>query len=347
MRINGRRFLVSPLTVGLLGLTLAAACTPSSGPASPAGDPGQGLAGPVQLRFATFTEGTAWYGYGASISELLRPLLPAGSSLDVLPLAGGVANPQLLAMGKADFAINFAINTRWAREGRVVYESEMEDLRGLVGGFDVYHLLAVARHDLPIQSLVEVKEQKMPLRLYTITVGGQGERATQMLLEAYGMSYEDIEAWGGQVHHTSFDVIKTAFQDGRADLLVHGTPEGHPSVTEISVMSSVKFLSLSEEITASLGDAYGMDATRLPAESFRGQEQEVQTVGWSVTLDATTRMPEDVAYLITKTVLEGKDQLGMAHKSLKEFDPTQAAHTVGVPLHSGAERYYREAGLLD
>ena len=58
-------------------------------------------------------------------------------------------------------------------------------------------------------------------------------------------------------------------------------------------------------------------------------------------------MPEDVAYLITKTVIEGKDQLGVAHKSLAAFDPTQAAQTVGVPLHPGAARYYREAGLLD
>ena len=198
MRVNDGRVLVFPLTVVLAALILTASCAPSSEPASPAGEPGQGLAGPVQLRFATFTEGTSWYGYGASIAELLRPLLPAGSSLDVLPLAGGVANPQLLALGKADFALNFAINSRWAREGRFIYESPMDDLRGLVGGFDLYHLLLVARHDLPILSLAEVKEKKMPLRIYTITVGGQGERATQMVLEAYGMNYQDIQAWGGR-----------------------------------------------------------------------------------------------------------------------------------------------------
>ncbi len=345
MRFNVRRFLVSLSTIGLAAVILTAACAPSE--QLPAGDPGQGLVGPVQLRFATFTEGTAWYGYGASIAELLRPLLPPGSSLDVLPLAGGVANPQLLAQGKADFAINFAINTRWAREGRLIYQSEMENLRGLVGGFDVYHLLPVARHDAPFESLAEVKEKKMPLRLYTITVGGQGERATQMLLEAYGMSYEDIKSWGGEVQHTSFDVIKTAFQDGRADLLVHGTPEGHPSVTEISIMSSVKFLSLSEEVASSLVETYGMDQSVLPEGSFRGQDQDVRTVGWSVTLDTTSEMPEVVAYLITKTVLEGKDQLGVAHKSLEAFDPSQAAGTLGVPLHAGAERYYKESGLLD
>ena len=234
-----------------------------------------------------------------------------------------------------------------AFEGRVSYTEKLENLRGLVGGFDLYYLLLTARRDLPIQSLSELKEKKFPLRLYTITVGGQGERAARMLLEAHGLSYDDIKAWGGEVHHTSFDVIKTAFQDGRADLLIHGTPKGHPSVTEISVMSSVKFLSLSDSITQALFDRYGMDSVVLPAESFRGQDQDVATVGWSVTLDATTRMPDAVAYLITKTVIEGMDKLALAHNSLEAFDPSLAAQKVGVPLHSGAERYYREAGLLE
>lgn len=342
MKIGNVLFLVAQVAVGLSVFILLIACGPSPGLESSTGESDS-----VQLRFATFTEGTAWYAYGATIAELLRPVLPAGSSLDVLPLAGGVANPQLLDGAKADFAINFAINTRWAQEGRLIYKSPLESLRGLVGGLDVYHLLVVAREDLPIQSLAEVREKKMPLRLYTITVGGQGERATQMLLEAYGLSYEDIKAWGGEIHHTSFDVIKTAFQDGRADLLVHGTPPSHPSVTEISVMSSVKFLSLSEDIVSSLSEDYGMDATVLPTGSFRGQDKDVHTVGWSVTLDATTQMSEDMAYLITKTILEGKDRLGVAHKSLEAFDISRAASTTGVPLHSGAARYYREIGLLE
>ena len=90
-----------------------------------------------------------------------------------------------------------------------------------------------------------------------------------------------------------------------------------------------------------------MDSVVLPAESFRGQDQDVATVGWSVTLDATTRMPDAVAYLITKTVIEGMDKLALAHNSLEAFDPSLAPQKVGVPLHSGAERYYREAGLLE
>lgn len=350
MSMRSGRINVSFLLAPLLALLVLAACARQSERASSGSGEGAlsgSLKEPVHLRFATFTEGTAWYAYGASISELLRPHIPSGSSLDVLPLAGGVANPQLLDLGKADLAINFAVNTGWAHEGLFLYDTKMESLRGLVGGFDRYYLLPVARADLPIDSLDELKEKKLPLRLYTITVGGQGERATQMMLEAYGLSYEDIKAWGGSVEHTSFDVIKTAFQDGRADLLVHGTPIGHPSVTEISVMSSVKFLSLSDPVVHQLFEKYGMEAAVLPAGSFRGQDEDVHSVGWSVTLDATTRMPDDVAYLITKTIIEGMDELGQAHQVLQAFDPTLAAQQVGVPLHPGAERYYKEAGLLE
>ncbi|MCZ6485141.1 MAG: hypothetical protein O6826_05535, partial [Acidobacteria bacterium] len=108
------------LSAGLLIPLVFTSCAPS--PPSPS----DGGLSPVHLRFATFTQGTAWYAYGASIAELLRPQLPSGSSLDVLPLAGGVANPQLLAQGKADFALNFAVNVQWARQGRIIYEEKME-----------------------------------------------------------------------------------------------------------------------------------------------------------------------------------------------------------------------------
>ncbi len=345
--MRNHRVLLPLLWASLLYVLVLVGCGSSSQTSSGEMTSESILKEPAQLRFATFTEGTAWYAYGASIAELLRPQLPPGSSLDVLPLAGGVANPRLLDEGKADFAINFAVNTRWAQQGRLVYETKAESLRGLVGGFDLYYLLVLARKDLPIRSLDELKETQMPVSLYTITVGGQGEQAARMLLEALGLGYEDIKAWGGSVHNTSFDVIKTAFQDGRADLLVHGTPKAHPSITEISVLSSVNFLSLPDDIARWLGEEYEMDLLVLPAGNFRGQDQDVHTVGWSVTLDATTRMPDDVAYLITKTVIERKDELAAAHKGLQEFDPSLAFSKLGVPLHPGAERYYREAGLLE
>ena len=59
-------------------------------------------------------------------------------------------------------------------------------------------------------------------------------------------------------------------------------------------------------------------------------------------------LPEQVAYTITKTVIENKDALVRGHAGLTQFDPTTAwqPDRVGIPLHFGAERAYREKGWM-
>ena len=307
-----------------------------------------GLKEPVQLRLASFSQGTSFYTYGAAIGALVWPQLPPGSSFDVLPLAGGVANPKLLAQGRVDLALNFTINSSWAYQGIVAYETRMGNLRSLVGGLAQYYLGIIVARDLPVQSLPELLlEKKLPIDLYTITVGGQGDLWTRMLLETYGLGYADIEAWGGSVHHTSFDVIKSAFQDNRADLMVYNFTKGHPSITEIALMSPVRFLPFPDDVIQKFAEWSGIEALTLPAGSFHGQDKDIPTLGWSTSLDTTTGISEDIAYLVTKAVVEGKDQLAAAHNSLQDFDRSTAARKVGIPLHGGAERYYREMGLLE
>jgi uncharacterized protein len=59
-------------------------------------------------------------------------------------------------------------------------------------------------------------------------------------------------------------------------------------------------------------------------------------------------LPDDVAYLVTKTVVENKDELLKAHQAFGDFVPEDAwkPENNGIPLHPGAERYYRERGWL-
>ena len=151
----------------------------------------------VTLAFATLDTGSAWYVYGATMAELLRKALPAGSNIDVKPRSGGVGNPRLVAKNETPLGFGFTVTNRWAYEGKEAYDAKLDNLRGLVGGLDTYYLVAIASKKLPIGSIREIKDKKVPIKMFTQPVGSLGEFAGRQLLRSTGVSYADIKSWGG------------------------------------------------------------------------------------------------------------------------------------------------------
>ena len=305
--------------------------------------PGQ----PVTLAFATLDTGSAWYVYGATMAELLRRALPPGSNIDVKPRAGGVGNPRLVAKNETPLGFGFTVTNRWAYEGREAYSEKLENLRALVGGLDTYYLVAVATRKLGIASVREIRDKKLPVKVYTQPIGALGEFAGRQLLRAAGMSYTDIKTWGGSTNHVGYNIIIDAFKDGRADLLFAVVTPKHPSVSEIVSSVDVKFLGLDADSAKALLPL-GYSAATMPPETFKGQTEPVSTVGFPTVLITNKDLPEPVAYTVTKAVIENKDALVRGHAGLAEFDPRTAwqPEKVGIPLHPGAEKAYREKGWM-
>jgi hypothetical protein len=302
---------------------------------------------PVNLAFATLDTGSAWYVYGATMAELLRKTLPPGSNIDVKPRSGGVGNPRLVAKNETPLGLAFTVTNRWAHEGKEAYTDKLENIRGLVGGLDTYYLVAIASNRLGINSVREIRDRKLPVKIYTQPVGALGEFAGRQLLRAIGTSYNEIKSWGGSTTHVGYNVIVDAFKDGRADVLFAVITPKHPSVSEIANDGTVKFLGLDAETTKALLPL-GYVAATMPANTFKSQPEPVTTVGFPTVLITNKDLPEAVAYTVTKTIIENKDALVRGHAGLAEFDPRTAwqPDKVGIPLHPGAERAYREKGWM-
>jgi TRAP transporter TAXI family solute receptor len=281
------------------------------------------------------------------MAELLRKTLPAGSNVDVKPFAGGVGNAKLVAKGETPLALSFTVTNRWAFEGKEAYDAKLEGLRALVGGLDTYYLVAVAARRLGVNSLKDVKERKLPVKIYTQPIGALGEFAGRQLLRAYGMSYADVRGWGGSTTHVGYNVIVDAFKDGRADVLLAVVTPKHPSVSELTTFSDVKFLGIEGEIVKGLAPL-GYTLATMPANTFKNQAEPVNTVGFPTVVIASKDMAEPLAYTVTKTIVENKDALVRGHAGLAGFDPATAwqPDKVGIPLHPGAERVYREKGWM-
>jgi TRAP transporter TAXI family solute receptor len=96
-------------------------------------------------------------------------------------------------------------------------------------------------------------------------------------------------------------------------------------------------------------EKYGWAEAVIPPNTFKGQTEPVKTVKAVSNILVSADMPENVAYTITKTIIENAAGLPRIHAALGDFDPKAAAepsYNGNCPMHPGAAKYYKEAGLM-
>jgi len=307
----------------------------------------QELKAPVHLRLASQDLGSAWYVYGANFAKLWRSALPKGSTIDVLPYGGAPANGMLMGKGEAELGFSYPAIANWALKGKVAFPTKIDVITGLVGALDKYYLAVIATKRSGIQSLEDVATKKIPVRLVSQPVGSSGEFSMRLLLEAYGMSYEAIKSWGGSVTPTSTSVAQAQMTDGKADIWIQVVTAGHPAISELAISTELKFIPTEEKIIKKMVE-YGYEKTVLPAKVFKGQDKEVNLVGFPTILIGHKDLKNEVAYLLTKVLMENKIELGKGHAGLKDFSPEEAwkFEQFEIPLHPGAKKYYQEKGFI-
>jgi TRAP transporter TAXI family solute receptor len=116
------------------------------------------------------------------------------------------------------------------------------------------------------------------------------------------------------------------------------------SVTEASVGRPLKLLAFPKPLLAHLGK-FGLGEGVIPAGTYpkavdAGAPVVSATMGTTITV--STKMNNDLAYTLTKAINDNVDRVRKVHGSLADYDPAKGHLFLGVELHPGAERYYRE-----
>jgi TRAP transporter TAXI family solute receptor len=167
-----------------------------------------------------------------------------------------------------------------------------------------------------------------------------------MILAAYGLDRAKIKANGGEIIQVDTAQIPDVIREGRADILLDTVLKGHPMITEVSLTGDIRFVDLSEKARATLGKN-GVKPAQFP-EWFKGQSGPTWGADFGTELIARDDLPDDVAYKIVQTFMDKREDLVRAYPAFKAFDPKQAAkaENIGIPLHPGAIKYYKEHGLM-
>ena len=132
-----------------------------------------------------------------------------------------------------------------------------------------------------------------------------------------------------------------------AGRFVGGSPNGH--VTEVALACEVRLLPVTgPSITRLLAEHPQLSLGLIPGGLYRGNPEDVPTVGVTATLVTTEAQSEDDVYAFVRTIFDNFEILAELHPVLNEIEPREMVRSHGIaPLHPGALRFFRERGLIE
>ena len=154
------------------------------------------------------------------------------------------------------------------------------------------------------------------------------------------MKYEDL----AKVEYLPFAESVELMKNRQLDATLQSAGLGVASLKDLATSTAITVIPVPADLVGKLGAAY--QATTIPAGTYQGQDADVPTAAVTNLLVTHEGVPEETVYQMTKLMFENLDTIKAAHAAGKAIDPAKAAENLPIPLHPGAERYYREAGIL-
>lgn len=282
------------------------------------------------------TSGT-YYPYGGAMCQIFNTKI---ANMNVTAQATGASkeNIRLIGAKEAELAIVQNDVMDYAYSGTELFSGEkVESIRTIATLYPEIVQIVVSP-DSGINSIADMKGKR-------ISVGDAGsgvEANAKQILEAYGLKFEDLSA-----SHLSFSESASAFKDKQLDgfFVTAGIPNA--AIQEITALSAVKVLSIDDAVAEQLMSKYPF-YTRfvISKDTYKGMSADAKTLAVKATLITGKEVKDDVVYKLTRALFEYQSDLGAAHAKGKELNIDEAVKGVSVPLHPGAEKYYKEKGTI-
>jgi hypothetical protein len=281
--------------------------------------------------------GGSWYALGGAMADIISRKVP---NVKVsLFQGGGESNVIAVQQGTIDIGITQAYSAYNAYQG--IGERIDKPFTNVSGFANLYEgpLHFVVHRDSGIQSIADLKGKRISSGLASFTSIAQ----VKDVLKVYGMSLDQLS----KVEYVGLSDGASLFKDRHIDAFIPGSPVPFSLISEIASTQAIRILSLEPDKIEDLRKLNPSFSTSIiPAGTYKGVDSDVRSIQGSTILIIRTDFPEDLAYEITKALLEEKDTLVRVHNTMKDFDISTAPNALGVPTHPGALRYYREKGAV-
>ncbi|UWP90830.1 TAXI family TRAP transporter solute-binding subunit [Aliiroseovarius crassostreae] len=307
-----------------------------------------GVMAPAAMAEEFITIGTGgvtgvYYPTGGAICRLVnKGRRDHGVRCSVESTGGSVYNINTIREGELEFGVAQSDWQYHAFNGTSKFE-EAGPFEGLRAVFSVHPepFTVVARADSGIKTFDDLKGKRV-----NIGNPGSGQRGTmEVLMEAKGWTTGDFAL----ATELKASEQSAALCDNQIDAMVYTV--GHPSgsIQEATTACDSVLVEVSGDDVAKLieDNSFYRSAT-IPGGMYRGNDADTATFGVGATFVSSDKVSEEVVYTLVKSVFENIEDFKGLHPAFANLDPKEMASAgLSAPLHPGAEKYYREAGIIE
>lgn len=284
-------------------------------------------------RFMTGPQGGSWIPLGGAMKDAWERALP-GVTVQAIPGAG-IANVRAIEEGKAEIGFGNSITTVDAITGAEPFKTPHKNVCNLATLYPQYFQVVVPA-DSGIKSIKELKGKSIT----TQPRGNTAELITQQLLKVNGITYNDVK-----VSFLSYTDGVAQIKDGHAVAIFMGTTIPAGAVMDIAASRNIALIDLGDQIGAMKKLNPGYTLNTIKGGTYPKVDKETKVIGYATHIVASCKLPEDKVYGMVKTMATNIKGMAAVVRDIEPLTVKDMADDIGVPLHPGAQKYYKEAGL--
>ncbi len=284
------------------------------------------------------TGGTSgvYYPLGSQLSKIYGEKID-GVRTQVQSTKASVENLNLLQQGRGEiaFALGDSVKSAWEGDAEAGFDQKLDKLRAIAAIYPNY-IQIVASQESGIKEFADLKGKGL-----SVGAPKSGtELNAQRIFGAMDMSYDDL----GKTEYLPFGESVELIKNRQLDATLQSAGLGVASIKDLALSLPVTIVSVPNSVAETLGAPF--IAATIPAGTYEGQSEDVPTLAITNILVTHSDVSDEVAYEMTKQLFENLDDMVAAHAAAKAISAENGPKGLPLPLHPGAERYYKEKGLL-
>jgi len=319
------------LIVCMLLVGLLAGCgggdKKAAAPAAPAADK------KVFVNIATGGTAGVYYPLGGAIAEILNKNIP-GMNASAQSTGASVANVNLLKDGKVELALIQNDIAYYAANGTEMFKDKaVPSLQGVASLYNET-IQIITIEGAGIKSVADLKGKRVAVG----ALGSGTEANARQIMEIFGIAYADIKP-----QYLSFGEAANGLKDGNIDaaFVTAGAPTA--AIQDIAAQHKVVLVGIPADKAEALIKKYPFYAKQtIKAKTYSTVMEDVQTVAVKAMLVTSEKVDADLVYKMTKAIFTNLDRIKMAHAQGANVSKATALEGMGIKLHAGADKFFKE-----